>query len=66
METTNKITHLILNSPYEVPKAHWLYQSETKRKGRLAFREKRKSRFRGGLRKYYKAATMTICNYSLN
>ncbi len=47
METANKITHLILNSPYEVPKAYWLYQSETKREGRLAFREKRKSRFRG-------------------
>ena len=28
--TQSKITHLILNSPYEVPKAYWLYDIETK------------------------------------
>ena len=31
METANKVTHLILNSPYKAPKAYWLYEIETKK-----------------------------------
>ena len=47
METANKITYLILNYHYEVPKAHWVYESKAKREGRLAFREKGKLQIRG-------------------